>query len=243
MRQLAYALRAVPLLGVFRAVTPEAFLAVEFNQPADQFVHFARDDAVEFMNGQSAAVISDPILWVIVGADPLAAITGSDQRATSGGSFFFRFVLPLFQNAAFEHLQGLGSVFVLTFFVLNFDDDPGRNMSHPDGTFRLVNFLSAWPSGAHRVDLQIVRIDFDFNIGGFRQHSDGRRAGVDAALSFRFGNALHAMTAAFELQRMVGSFPGNRHHDFFDPAEFRGAELDEFHFPLSGFAVTRMYMS
>src|SRR4029077_14487215 len=68
----------------------------------------------------------------------------------------------------------------------------------------LVNVLAAGALGPDGVDLEIVGLDLDVDVFGLRQHRDGRGRGVDAALRFGVGHALHAVHAGLELQ------PGER---------------------------------
>ena len=63
--------------------------------------------------------------------------------------------------------------------------------------------LTDWPPGPRRpedVDAQILLVDLDIDFLGLRQHRDGRRRGMDAALRLGLRHALHAMHAGFELQ-------------------------------------------
>ena len=46
--------------------------------------------------------------------------------------------------------------------------------------FGLVDVLPAGAAGAHRIDADVVRLDVDIDVLGFRQHRDRRRRRMNA---------------------------------------------------------------
>ena len=50
---------------------------------------------------------------------------------------------------------------------------PGRQVRDANGGFGLVDVLAAGAAGTHRIDLQVVGVDVDFDVVGFGQHGDG----------------------------------------------------------------------
>src|SRR5581483_12129088 len=82
--------------------------------------------------------------------------------------------------------------------LLHGDDDAARYMRNADGGLGLVDVLAAGAAGAHGVDLQVGVVDLDVDVLGLGQHRNGGGRGVDAALRFGIGDALHAMHAGLE---------------------------------------------
>jgi hypothetical protein len=95
-----------------------------------------------------------------------------------------------------------------------------------DGRVGGVDRLAAGTGGAEGVDAQIFLLDFDVDFFGFGQHGDGDGGGVDAALGFRSGNALHAMHAALVLHLRVDAVAFDERDDFLEAAD-RGLGLGE----------------
>ena len=92
------------------------------------------------------------------------------------------------------------AVLVLRAAVLHHHHDAGRNVGDADRRFGLVDVLAAGAAGAHGLDAQIVVLDLDVDLLDLGQHRNRRRRGVDAALRFGIGHALHPMHAGFEFQ-------------------------------------------
>ena len=90
---------------------------------------------------------------------------------------------------------------MLAAFVLAFHYQPGGQVGDADGGVRLVHVLATGTAGAESVDPQLRFVHHHvFHFILFGQHGHGAGAGVDTALGFGGGHALHAMGAAFELQ-------------------------------------------
>ena len=99
--------------------------------------------------------------------------------------------------------EGLGLVLVLALFVLALHDDAGFEVRQPHGRCGLVDVLAAGAARAERVEPIVVGLEIDFDVFRLGQHGDRRGRGVDAALRFGLGHALHAVAAAFVLQLAV----------------------------------------
>ena len=143
----------------------------------------------------------------VVGADPLAAVAGADQRFAFAGPLVVLVLALGFVQPGLEHAQGLGEVLVLALFVLALDDDAGFQVRQPDGRGGLVDVLAAGAAGAKMSFAIVVGLDVDFDVFRLGQHGDGGGRGVDAALGFGLGHALHAVAAAFVLQLAIGPSP------------------------------------
>src|SRR5262245_510885 len=59
----------------------QALLLVEVAQGSDHFLQLAGDDGIEPVQVQVDAVVGDAVLREVVGADPLAPVARTDQRA------------------------------------------------------------------------------------------------------------------------------------------------------------------
>src|SRR5690606_8016238 len=139
----------------------------------------------------------------------------------------------LVADARGQHGQRLGLVAVLAAVVLALGDDAGGDVRDAHGRIGLVDVLAASAAGAVGVDAQVGRVDLHlFGLVGLGEHGHRAGAGVDAALGFRHGHALHAVAAGFELQLAidVAAFEAQHHflvaaqvgfaggHDFAGPA-------------------------
>ncbi len=82
------------------------------------------------------------------------------------------------------------------------------------------------PGGAVDVDLQVVLVDLDLDLLRLRQHGDGRRRGVDAALRLGLRHALHAVGAALVLEDRVGALALDREGHLLEAAHL-GRRLRE----------------
>ena len=161
-----------------------AAAAVVVEQGVDHRLQVAGQDVVELVERQVDAVIGQPVVGKVVGADALAAVAGADQRSPFVGPRCV-LLLPLqFVEPRFQHAQGLGEILVLAFFILALHDQARFVMRQPDGGGRFVDVLAAGAAGAENVLAIIVRLDVDFDVFGLGQHGDGGGGGVDAALGF-----------------------------------------------------------
>ena len=146
------------------------------------------------MDSQTTAVIGDTVLREVVDANPLAAVSGTDQCTPSTGAFGVGGGLLSFEDAAFQDSQCLRAILVLAFFVLTFHNDSSWQVSQSHGTFRLIHFLTTGTTSTHRIDLEIFGTDVNFYFVRFGQNGDRRCAGMHASLSFGRWHSLNTMT-------------------------------------------------
>src|SRR5262249_30778691 len=152
---------------------------------------------------QIDAVIGDPVLWKVVGANAVAAIPGSNQGTALLGSFTVQRLLLTFVQAAAQDAHGPVEVLVLAALVLALDFQLfGRAALVPDahGAFRLVDMLSAGASRPHAFPFDVLIANLDLRLIGLGQDRHGSRRGVDAPLLLCLGNPLDAMAAALVAQ-------------------------------------------
>ena len=105
-----------------------------------------------------------------------------------------------------KFFESLVEVLELRFLVLALRDDTGRDVRQAD---RRVGRVTDCPPGpeAQKISLRMsVHRDFYVELLGFGQHGHRSGRGVDAALRFGLGYALHAMYARFVFERT-----GHRH--------------------------------
>ncbi len=76
------------------------------------------------------------------------------------------------------------------------DDHAGWLVDDLDGGIGGVHALAAFAGRTADVDLDFIGLDFHVHFLGFRQHGNGRGAGVNPSLRLGRGHALHAMHAA-----------------------------------------------
>ena len=96
---------------------------------------------------------------------------------------------------------------------------------------RRIDALSAGTSRPHHVDAHVFRLDDDIGFARFGEDCDRHRTRVDSPLSFRCGNALYAVYAAFPSERAVYEFSGKRKRNLFIAAHFRRRRIHNFVFP------------
>src|SRR5262249_40370206 len=113
----------------------------------------------------------------------------------------------LFQQSRPHDLHPFSSILVLRFFVLAGHNNPRRNVGYAHGRVRGVDALPSRSRRAKDIDPYILRINVDFYLIGFGQHSHRYRGGVNPARTFGNRNPLHAMNAASNLRRLYAPFP------------------------------------
>ena len=95
--------------------------------------------------------------------------------------------------------------------------------------------------GAECVDAQILVMDDDVDILGFRQHRHGRGAGMNAPLGFGSWHALHPVYAAFKLQ--LGIDPAAFHFQgrILEAAQIAFRQLQDLCFPALQAAIALVH--
>src|SRR5882672_3384297 len=180
-----------------------------------QLTEVAIHDVVDLVEREADAVVGDPPLRKIVGADALGAVARADERFARGG--FLRLLLArlLVLDARGQDRKRLLLVLVLRARVLTFHHDARWEMRDPDRRVGLVDVLAARSGGAESVDAHISRIQHYVadRVGlGQDRHRAGR--GVNAALRLRFRDALDAMASGLELEFRVSTVPDDACDDF-----------------------------
>src|SRR5690606_6212994 len=188
------------------------------------------------------AVVGDPALGVVVGADALAAVATADlQLAAGGGGGGAAFGLHPGDGGA-QALHRLVAVGVLAALGLRLDHDAGRQVGDAHGRVGLVDVLAARAGGAEGVDPQVGRVDLDrlaFLLDRNDRYRRGR--GVDPALRFGLGHALHAVGAGFELQARVGAFALDPRDHLAESAVFAGIGRLDLHPPALALGVAGVH--
>ena len=177
-------------------------------------------------------MIGQAALREVVGANAVAAVARANQALAQGGFFGFALFALFLLNTRLQHLQGLGLVAVLAAAVLALGHDARGQVHHAHGGVGLVDVLATGTAGAEGVDAQIGRVEGDGRrFIGLGHHGHGAGAGVNAALCFGGGHALHAVAARFELERAVDVVALNAQHHFFVAANFAFVGGHDFHLP------------
>src|SRR6218665_155212 len=102
-------------------------------QGLQHLVEFAVEHLLQLVQRQLDAVVGEPSLREVVGADAVAALATADQALAQRGLLGGAFAAFLFLQARLQHLQGPGLVAVLAAAVLAFGDDAGGQVHHAHG--------------------------------------------------------------------------------------------------------------
>src|SRR5581483_11277648 len=186
------------------------------------------EDLVEIVRLVTDAVVGDPILGEVVGADAFAAVHRADLAGTIGRRVGQCLLLGHRLQPSGQHLQGSRLVLQLRAFVLACDDNSGGQVGN---SYRRVGGVDALTTLAGRsvdVDAQVRLVDLYFaDFLGFRvdQHAGGRS--MHAALGFGDRNALYPVHSTLELHprpHTVGrvAFAGDRQRRVLVTTEIRG---------------------
>ncbi|MND86557.1 hypothetical protein D3C80_785280 [compost metagenome] len=171
------------------------------------------------MQGQVDAVIADPPLRIVVGADALGPVAGTDLRLARVGTGR---VLHLALHVVKAHPQILHRLVAVDVLRLlrRGHDDPGREVGDAHRRVGLVDVLAARARGPEGVDADVLVVDLDLHVLDLGQDRDGGRRGVDAPLGLGRRNPLDAVNAAFELQPPEHALAGDGGDDFLVAAGF-----------------------
>src|SRR6202000_1963823 len=141
---------------------------------------------------EADAMIGEPVLREVVGADLLAAVTRAYLRFTRSGKFG---VLPLLLNfieTRAQYAHALFAVFDLRFLVLATYYGVGWDVGDAYRRISGIDGLAAGTRRAEGVDAKVFGLDLDVDVFGFGQYGDGDCRSMHAALCFGCGNPLHA---------------------------------------------------
>jgi hypothetical protein len=155
-------------------------------------------------------VVGDPVLRVVVGADPLRAVDGADLAAPGLAGLRVRLLLGGREEPGAQDAQGLLLVLQLALLVLAADDDPGRHVGDAHGRVGGVDALAAGAAAPEDVDAQVVVVDDHVDLLGLGHHEHAGGGGVHAALRLRDRDPLHPVDTALELQQGVRRLAGRR---------------------------------
>src|SRR5436189_1138717 len=200
----------VALSSASRTVMPvlggsafEPLAALEVPQRLGELVELAGQDRVEVVGRVPDAVVGHAALREVVGADLLRALARADLGTALG--CFGRLLLGqlLLVQACSQHAHRLLAVLVLGLLVLHRHHDSCRPMRDAHRRVGGVDRLAAWTGGAVDVDLQVVCVDVDVDVLGFREYRHRGGRGVDAALRLRLRHALDAVGAALVLEHRI----------------------------------------
>ncbi len=180
-------------------------------------------------------------LRVIVGPDPLAAVTAADLRLAIGRLGLLLLGEHLVIETRLQNLHRLGLVLVLRLLVLAGDDQPGRHMGHADGRLGLVDMLPAGAGGPEQVDAQFTRVDLDLDIIRFRQDRNRAGRGMNPALRFGFRYPLHPVGAAFELEPRVNPVTTDHGDDLLETAAVGFGSRHQLDLPAVGVGVAAVH--
>ena len=104
-------------------------------------------------------------------------------------------------------------------------------MGEADGRACLVDVLPAWPSGSVKVHPNVGFLDLDVHFLRLAQDRHGGHGSVDAAVGFRLGNPLDAMSPHLVAQITVDRVSRYAQDDFLVAAAVRGRGIHDFNFP------------
>jgi hypothetical protein len=110
-------------------------------------------------------------------------------------------------EARAKHLHSKLAIFVLAALDLAPDDDIGGKVRDADGGLNFVDVLTAFATGAERVDAQIFRADIDFDLIVDFGNDEHRCEGSVAARGLvKRRNTYQSMHAGFADEHAVGVF-------------------------------------
>src|SRR5262249_5710833 len=158
------------------------------------------------------------------------------------GAFFMQLLLLHLEEPAAQDAQRPVVVFVLAALVLAFDFESGGDVPDAHGAFGLVDVLAAGAPGTHAFPLDVLVANVDLHLVGFGQNGHRGRRGVNAALRLGFGDALHAMAAAFIAQELIGVITRHAEDHFLVASLFAATERDVFDFPALVAGVVRVHV-
>lgn len=184
----------------------------------DDIIDIAEHDGGEIGEVFTDAVIGDPVLRKIVGADLFASVACSHLCEASRSELFvaLRFFKSI--DTGPEDSERFFPVLKLGSLILALDHDTGRDVYHPYRGFRFVDVLASGTTSSAHGYVEVLIADLHVELIDFRQDGDRHRAGVDTAFVFRCRDPLDTMDASLEFEFGVGAMTGYLHNHFLYPA-------------------------
>src|ERR1700685_1250959 len=115
-------------------------------------------------------MITESILWEVIGADSFASINGSDLGISGDGSDSSRLLRGGGQHARPKDAKGRFLILKLGLLILTGNDNASWNMCDTNCRIGRINGLTTWPGGAKDIDSEILLADFDIHFIGFGQN-------------------------------------------------------------------------
>ena len=137
---------------------------------------------IQVVGLEAGAVVGDPVLGEVVGADALGAVDRAHLRLATGGRLSGLLLLLERNQARAQDAHGLLLVLQLRLLVLTAHHDPGRKVGDPHGGIGGVDTLTAGTRGAVDVNTQVIRVDRHFDVLSLGEDQDTRRGGMNPAL-------------------------------------------------------------
>src|SRR4051812_24983596 len=98
----------------------------------DDLVELTFHDAVDLVEREVDAVVGDPALREVIGANPLGAVARADEGLARRGGLGLLLALLLVADLGLQHAQRLLAVLMLRAGILALDHDAGRQMGDAD---------------------------------------------------------------------------------------------------------------
>ena len=135
-------------------------------QGVDQFVQaLTFHHRIELMQRQVDAVIADPALAEIVGADALRAVTRADLVAARLRTRIIDALTLQIVKPGLQHRQGQPPILMLR-LLHRHHHHAGWQMGNAHSRFSFVDVLTARARCPHHVDAQVLRLDVELDILG-----------------------------------------------------------------------------
>ena len=128
-------------------------------QRGDDVVEVAGEDFRQAVHREADAVVGQPVLLEVVGADLLAPPAAADLRAPLDGPLGVALALGGLEQPSPQHLHRPRPVLQLAALVLHRHDDPARHVRDAHRRVGGVDALTAGPARAEHVDLEVLVVD------------------------------------------------------------------------------------
>src|SRR6266545_6551774 len=137
----------------------EAFLLPRELQRGDEVVDLTVQHLGEIVDGVVDAVVGDPVLGKIVGADLRRAVAGPNHGAPVARARRFLLGHHTVEQSRPQDFERLDLVLQLGLLVLTLDLETGGEVRHADGAIGGIDALPPGTPGAEDVDAQVLVLD------------------------------------------------------------------------------------